>query len=105
MNVPFRALSLLAAGFAAGVAASIGGYFYSNRSTTVYTTTAPLRSGDLSIPVGTQLVHHRAMSEGFDTLVLYVNVDGATRGTSLTRRVEDKAFLVIPYWVEKNARP
>ena len=86
-----------------GVTATVGGYLYLNRSTTVYRTTAELRSGDIRIPEGTDLIHHRAMSEGFDTLVLYFNVQPTTVRHRFITRVESKSFLVIPYWVEPTS--
>jgi hypothetical protein len=57
------------------------------------------------IPKGTKLICDTAMSEGFDTLRIYINVDPVTLDTQFTRIMDDRALLVIPYWVNANGQP
>lgn len=98
-----KSMALLTTGFILGVGAAVGGYLLHYRSTSVYRTTAELRAGDIRIPPGTELIHHAAMSEGFDTLALYLNVQPATLQQRLSGHVEAKPFLIIPYWVEPTS--
>jgi hypothetical protein len=85
-----------------GVAASVASYVAAHRSTTVFTTTATITADGIVVSPGTQLIHEASMSEGFDTLRLYLNVDPLTLDRKFQRRVESKAFLVIPYWVRQD---
>ena len=103
MSRLLKATALLVTGFFLGVAAAVGGYLLLHRSTVVYKTTAELRAGDIRIPPGTELIHHAAMSEGFATLALYLNVQPATLQQRFSRHVEAKPLLVIPYWVEASS--
>jgi hypothetical protein len=103
MKQLLKATALLVTGFLLGAGATVGGYLVRHRSTVVYKTTAELRAGDIRIPPGTELIHHAAMSEGFDTLALYVNVQPATLQQRFSRHVETKPLLVSPYWVEASS--
>lgn len=73
-----------------------------NPSTTeVWTTADELHlDGGVVIPEGVELIQERWMPEGFVTLKLYVNVDGAALDR-FERRTEPQRNLVIPTWVEQ----
>lgn len=89
---------LVAFGVVLGVVISVGSYIWAHRSTEVWRARGHLVAAGISIPKGTELIHDSAMSEGFDTLILYVNVSGGDRSQFEIRR-DPRSFLVIPYWV------
>lgn len=93
---------LVASGVAAGAGTTVAGYLVAHRSTIVFTARETVSAGGIVIPAGTKLVHDSFMSEGFDTLRLYLNVDPSTLEQKFQRRVEPESFLVIPYWVEEE---
>ena len=73
-------------------------YYLTNRTTEVWVANRPVTAEGIVIPAGTKLVHDRSMSEGFDTLRLYINV-AAPEDRLFTRSTEPHSFLVIPYWL------
>ena len=89
---------LVAVGVVIGVILSVGSYLWAHRNTQVWKARDNLVAAGISIPKGTEFIHDTAMSEGFDTLILYVNVGGDDRSQFEIRR-DPRSFLVIPYWV------
>lgn len=87
-------------GFALGAAAVAGAYWYRNRATVVLAAREEIvADGGIVLPKGTQLIHDTSMSEGFETLRLYVNVQTVDLPKRFEQRTEKQAFLVIPYWI------
>ncbi len=84
-------------------ASGLAGYWYwQHRNTEVWVATQPLRSDHgLLIPQRTELVHEAWMPEGFARLTLSINVEGEALALFDTR-LEQRSFLVIPYWVTSN---
>lgn len=100
-----RSIPSLLAGVVIGVLATPGAYVFVNRDTVVYEARQTVIAEGIVIPKGTKLIHDTTMSEGFDTLRIYVNVDPVALDTEFTRTVDDRALLVIPYWVNANGQP
>lgn len=64
-----------------------------------------MRTGDIVIPKGTILVHDAEMSESFDHLLLYVNVDPLSLEQHFTKCVDERAMVVMPYRIGDGERP
>jgi hypothetical protein len=81
----------------------VGRHWFLNRRTTVLVarSTVELESG-ITLPKGTQLIHHASVSEGFDTLALYVNVPKNELKQRFESRIEQRPFLEIPYWIRRR---
>lgn len=93
----------LLAGIVIGVAGTVAAYFFVHRDTVVYEARETVVAEEgIVIPAGTKLIHEAAMSEGFDTLRLYINVDPLTAKKKFTRSVDQRPLLVIPYWVAES---
>jgi len=93
------ALVSLAVGLFAGIASTLYFIFGGPVGTTVFTAAKPLHADGIEIPAGTELVLDRYMPEGFETLRLYINVEGGPLSIFSTR--DDPRFnLVLPYWAE-----
>lgn len=90
------------AGSMFGAASVVAAYIFVHRDTMVYTTNEEISAEGIVIPPGTELIHHAEMSEGFDTLVLFLNVEPADESGKFTKRVDDRSFLVRPYWVGRQ---
>lgn len=86
------------AGLIVGVLATVGTWLFVHRDTVVYEARRTVRAGDIVIPQGTVLMHDMEMSEGFDRLVLYVNVDAPSLQQYFAKRIDDRGMLVVPYW-------
>lgn len=94
------------AGVAVGIALAMlvagAGYWYANRRTTVLVARAKIEvEGGIVLPKGTRLTHHASLSEGFDTLALYVNVSRNELPAHFDSRSEPVPFLEQPYWIKK----
>ena len=93
-----------AAAFALGVVVGIvlaaGVFLFVHRDTVVFEAKETMTAEGIVIPKGTHLIHDTEMSEGFDRLALYLNVDPVTLGRSFTRRVDSRGLLRTPYWVD-----
>ena len=103
-----RTLLVLLAGFVAGLGAAGGAYLAAHRDTEVLTATCDLVGVGLAVPSGTELFPYASMSEGFETLTLYVNIQTADAQRCITSRTDPRSFLVSPYWVrplEPGSRP
>ena len=91
---------VLLVGVCLGAAIAAGSFYYLNRRTTVLSARETIAvEGGIVLPKGTQLIHDSSMSEGFETLRLYVNVSTADLPKHFEQRQERHAFMVIPYWV------
>ena len=99
-NKTIITISIFALGLILGALFTVGGYYYSNRNTVVYTAKQQLISGNIIIPKGTELIHGGSMAEGFDRLVLHLNVDHTTLKKKLEHKTDPRPFLVIPYWID-----
>lgn len=86
-----------ASGVVAGVLIAVAVFLVTNRDTVLFETTATVVSGGIVIPKGTLLVHDAEMSEGFDRLALYLNVDPITLERAFLRRVDSRPLLRTPY--------
>jgi len=87
-------------GVALGAAIAVGSFYYLNRRTTVLSARETIAvEGGIVLPKGTQLIYDSSMSEGFETLRLYVNVSTADLPKHFDRHEERHRFLVIPYWI------
>ena len=88
-------------GFAGGIAVTIFvvSYFSSKpKGTQVWVANEVIHAEGILIPAGTQLIHDGSMSEGFDRLALYLNVD-ATESDKFKTHQDPHSGLVIPYWI------
>jgi len=91
--------TLLLVGVALGLGIAYVGYLYAHRHTTVWTTTSDLTGQDgLRIPAGTDLIYFRPIPEGGDTVILYVDLKGATINDKIKQSVSGHSFLVAPVW-------
>jgi hypothetical protein len=91
---------VLLIGMFLGAAIAAGAFYYLNRRTTVLTARESISvEGGIVLPKGTQLIHDSSMSEGFETLRLYVNVSTSDLPQHFERRHEKRAFLIVPYWI------
>ncbi|MEO8379039.1 MAG: hypothetical protein ABI779_05200 [Acidobacteriota bacterium] len=68
-----KAVAYLMNGVVAGVLGTVVAYAVAHRNTVVYEATHDVESDGILIPKGTNLIHDATMSEGFDTLKLYIN--------------------------------
>jgi hypothetical protein len=91
-----------ALGVVAGVLIPVAGFLVVNRDTVVLETKATVVAGGIVIPKGTLLVHDAEMSEGFDRLALYLNVDPITLERAFLRRVDSRPLLRPPYWLTES---
>ena len=98
---PFVSLSMaLLVGTILGMLLTIGVSGYLDRRTTVFTARENIAlAPGIVLPKGTELIHHSSMSEGFETLTLFLNVHTSELPNRFERRVENRAALVIPYWI------
>ncbi|MBC7821881.1 MAG: hypothetical protein IAG10_33765 [Planctomycetaceae bacterium] len=94
-----KAVAYLLVGVAIGVLGTLASYRVLHRDTVVYETVHPVTAEGIVIPRGTKLIHDTAMSEGFDTLRLYINVESEAAAKHFKRTVDRRSMLVIPYWV------
>lgn len=94
-----KAVAYLLVGVVIGVLGTLAAYLIPHRDTVIYEAVHPLTAEGIVIPKGTKLIHDTAMSEGFDTLRLYINVEPETAAKHFTRTVDPRSMLVIPYWV------
>ncbi len=101
MKLPLLMLSFLA-GVLVG-AGALGGYWlWQHRTTEVWVTKHAMKSASgILVPKGTQLVLERWMPEGFAALKLGINVEGEALD-QFDRRVEQKRFLRLPYFIDAN---
>jgi hypothetical protein len=95
-----RTLLGLIVGFVVGVGSAAGAYLFVHRDTEVLTATCHLTGTELAIPAGTELFHHASMSEGFETMMLYVNIQSSDAQRCFTSHRDPRGFLVSPYWVQ-----
>jgi len=78
---------------------------FSPPSTVVYSAEREFRlENGAVLPAGTQLIHRRSASEGFQSLCLGVNVGGEQQAL-FRSRVEPRRELFIPYWVTPEGQP
>ena len=83
-----------------GVGGTIFGYYMVNRKTLVLTARQALVLDEgITIPKGVRLVHDAFYTEGFESLILYVNVPSSDVDKYFESQEVDGAFLTIPYWV------
>jgi hypothetical protein len=94
-----KALACVFVGVVIGILGTLATYLLLHRDTVVYETIHQVTAEGIVIPPGTKLIHDTAMSEGFDTLRLYINVDAGTAAKHFKRTVDPAGLLVIPYWV------
>ena len=90
---PAKLAIALLLGVVLGATTAVGSFYYLNRRTIVLTALETIAvEGGIVLPKGTQLVHDSSMSEGFETLRLYVNVSTADLPNHFDRRQEKRAF-------------
>jgi len=76
-------------------------YRWLSEPSELWTVSEPLTLENGSIlPVGTDLILHRYMPEGFATLKLYVNVEGEELD-SFKISADEPPQLVVPHWASK----
>ena len=96
-----RNIIIAIAGLLCGVGVTIGGYFYVNRNTEIWTTTAELTGENgLIIPPGTEMVYDRSMSEGFHRTRIYLNLSIPTTEQKIEKSISEHSFLIPPVWAE-----
>jgi hypothetical protein len=89
-------------GMVVGVAITTSGWWLLNRRTRVMTTTSEVRlEGGIVLPKGTDLTFDTSMSEGFEVLKLYVNVNHPAFDRLFQARSEPHGFFIHPYWVSE----
>jgi hypothetical protein len=101
--------ALFLTAYVLGAASMLAVYSYRQRDTVVYTTKVPIiaetrsvgpLNAKILVPEGIDLVHDHFMSEGFDTLRLYLNVEPKVLDDCFDRRIDHRPGVVIPYWVK-----
>jgi len=90
-------LTIFLLGVFVGLLTSVGYLYYRNRKTEIWVSNSDIRSSDgLQIPADTEFIHERWMPEGFATIKLYLNIEGAGLD-AFESKIESKYNLVIPY--------
>lgn len=94
-----RSIIFIIVGIVLGVAGTVGGYFYANRQTEVWTTTMELiGENGMKIPAGTDMFYDRSMSEGFHRAKIYINLTIPTTDQKIKKTISEHPFLVSPVW-------
>ena len=102
MRSSTRTVLALVLGVLLGVAVTVAAYVVTNRTSNVFVLKETIRLHDgIVLPKGTQFAHHSSMSEGFETLKLFVNISTADAPQLFDTRIETKSELVIPYWIRR----
>jgi hypothetical protein len=94
-----RSLTLIIGGIILGIAGTVGVYFYANRQTEVWTTTAELvGKNGMKIPAGTPMFYDASMSEGFYRAKIYINLTVPTTDQKIKKSISKHPFFVSPIW-------